>query len=191
MTTGGTNAIGRRMANYACDGAAHWLWGSPSRSAEPWTIYAAPIDATSLTDRDTDPAGMDVGVPHRRLRGLGTSFSWRHRLRRQPQVFEGVLMAEVVHRTDDLPVTKDYDQANGRLDRDPAGGAAPPAPAKEHNTVISHTAKLPRLDLEVSHLRSIRIPELSHPLVTPIDALGSLDQPLEDSVPLDGRVHPR
>src|SRR6266699_2612132 len=42
----------------------------------------------------------------------------------KPHGFEGLLVAEVVHRVDDLPVTSRYDVANGRLDFDPARSAA-------------------------------------------------------------------
>ena len=51
MDTGATKAIGKVRANYGCVGSQNFLWGSPSRSSEPWTIYSAPLKATKLTQR--------------------------------------------------------------------------------------------------------------------------------------------
>jgi hypothetical protein len=51
MVTGATNAIGRVRANYSCADSKDFLWGSPSRKSQPWTIYSAPLNATKLTHR--------------------------------------------------------------------------------------------------------------------------------------------
>lgn len=40
-----------RRANHICEPGSEWLWGSPSRRAEPWTIFIARIGATHLTRR--------------------------------------------------------------------------------------------------------------------------------------------
>jgi hypothetical protein len=50
MTTGATNRVGRRRANYICPGR-RWLWGAPERKFEPWRIYIAPLHARALTRR--------------------------------------------------------------------------------------------------------------------------------------------
>ena len=75
-------------------------------------------------------------------------------LLREADGFESLLVGEVVHRPDDLPTANCDDHADGRLGRDPAGEAAPPDSAKEHNAAISRIAKLLSLDLEV--LNSVR-----------------------------------
>jgi hypothetical protein len=49
MATGATAVIGPRRANYYCGKGKDWLWGAPSRTSEPWTIYSAPVIATKLT----------------------------------------------------------------------------------------------------------------------------------------------
>jgi hypothetical protein len=46
--TGATAAIGGHRANYACVKSNQWLWGSPVRSSQPWTILIAPLSAKSL-----------------------------------------------------------------------------------------------------------------------------------------------
>jgi hypothetical protein len=51
FATGGTAAIGHVRANYLCLSGQEWLWGSPSRKSEPWTIYIAPLTATKLSAR--------------------------------------------------------------------------------------------------------------------------------------------
>jgi hypothetical protein len=51
FATGGTTAIGGVRANYGCTRGNEWLWGSPSRKSEPWTIYIAPFDANKLSTR--------------------------------------------------------------------------------------------------------------------------------------------
>jgi hypothetical protein len=51
FATGGTTAIGGVRANYGCTTSNEWLWGSPSRKTQPWTIYIAPFDATKLSTR--------------------------------------------------------------------------------------------------------------------------------------------
>ncbi len=48
---GATNAIGRRRANYACLHSHDWLWVSPIRSTQPWTIFMAPVSAKKLARR--------------------------------------------------------------------------------------------------------------------------------------------
>ena len=50
FATGGTAAIGRIRANYGCTNN-QWLWGSPSRKSQPWTIYIAPLTAKKLSAR--------------------------------------------------------------------------------------------------------------------------------------------
>jgi hypothetical protein len=50
FVTGATTAIGDRRANYGCN-SNEWLWGSPFRNSEPWTIYAAAVDAKHLSKR--------------------------------------------------------------------------------------------------------------------------------------------
>jgi hypothetical protein len=50
MATGGTTAIRGVRANYGCT-SNEWLWGSPSRKSQPWTIYIAPFDAKKLSTR--------------------------------------------------------------------------------------------------------------------------------------------
>jgi hypothetical protein len=49
IATGATSVIGGRRANYYCQKSKSWLWGNPSRKAEPWTLYTAPLTATKLT----------------------------------------------------------------------------------------------------------------------------------------------
>jgi hypothetical protein len=49
--TGATAAIGHVRANYGCLTGEDWLWGSPSRKSEPWTIYIAPLNARKLSAR--------------------------------------------------------------------------------------------------------------------------------------------
>ncbi len=51
LATGGTTAIGRVRANYGCLNSKEWLWGSPARKSEPWTIYIAPFNAKKLSAR--------------------------------------------------------------------------------------------------------------------------------------------
>jgi hypothetical protein len=51
FATGGTTAIGGVRANYGCATSKEWLWGSPSRKLQPWTIYIAPFDAKKLSTR--------------------------------------------------------------------------------------------------------------------------------------------
>jgi hypothetical protein len=51
LATGGTAAIRNVRANYGCDNSEEWLWGSPSRKSEPWTIYIAPMNAKKLSAR--------------------------------------------------------------------------------------------------------------------------------------------
>ena len=50
FATGATMVIGGRRANYGCN-SNEWLWGAPSRSWEPWMIYAAVVDAKHLSKR--------------------------------------------------------------------------------------------------------------------------------------------
>lgn len=52
IDTGATNAIHDVRANYYCS-ASNWLWGSPSRRSEPWTILSAPENARTLRHRVT------------------------------------------------------------------------------------------------------------------------------------------
>jgi len=49
LDTGATSVVDHRRANYFCQTGKNVLWGSPSRSSEPWTIYSAPATATKLT----------------------------------------------------------------------------------------------------------------------------------------------
>jgi|GEM_PF-2853100 len=51
FASGATRAIGDRRANYGCRKSTEWLWGSPSRSSEPWTIFAAPFQVKRLSKR--------------------------------------------------------------------------------------------------------------------------------------------
>jgi hypothetical protein len=51
VATGATAAIGHVRANYYCLTGEDWLWGSPSRKSEPWTIYIAPLNARKLSAR--------------------------------------------------------------------------------------------------------------------------------------------
>jgi len=51
LATGGTAAIGNVRANYGCGNGEEWLWGSPSRTSERWTIYIAPLTAKKLSAR--------------------------------------------------------------------------------------------------------------------------------------------
>ncbi len=51
MDTGGSESINGKRANYFCAKTKDWLWGSPDRKSEPWTIFAAPLDATQLTTK--------------------------------------------------------------------------------------------------------------------------------------------
>jgi hypothetical protein len=51
IATGATAAIGTRRANYYCAGTKQWLWGTPSRTSEPWMIFTAPLNATRLSRR--------------------------------------------------------------------------------------------------------------------------------------------
>jgi hypothetical protein len=51
LATGATNVIAGRRLNYFCTGTKQGLWGSPSRAAQPWRIYAAPPTATTLRRR--------------------------------------------------------------------------------------------------------------------------------------------
>lgn len=50
FATGVTTAIGGVRANYGCT-SNEWLWGSPSRKPQPWTIYIAPFNAKKLSTR--------------------------------------------------------------------------------------------------------------------------------------------
>jgi hypothetical protein len=49
IDTGATTVLDGRRANYFCAKGKDVLWGSPTRTTEPWTIYAAPATATKLT----------------------------------------------------------------------------------------------------------------------------------------------
>lgn len=51
MATGATAAVHGIRANYYCYKSAKWLWGSPSRKSQPWTIYIAPLSAKKLSAR--------------------------------------------------------------------------------------------------------------------------------------------
>jgi hypothetical protein len=51
IDTGATSVVDHRRANYFCQKGKDVLWGSPSRSSEPWTIYSAPATATKLTSK--------------------------------------------------------------------------------------------------------------------------------------------
>ncbi len=51
FATGGTAAIHGVRANYGCTTGNDWLWGSPARKSQPWTIYIAPFDAKKLSAR--------------------------------------------------------------------------------------------------------------------------------------------
>jgi hypothetical protein len=51
IVTGATGGIGGQRANYACNRGDDWLWGRPNQHTQPWTIFTAPRDATSLTNR--------------------------------------------------------------------------------------------------------------------------------------------
>jgi hypothetical protein len=51
FATGATAAIGHVRANYYCLNSDEWLWGSPSRKSELWTIYIAPLTARKLSAR--------------------------------------------------------------------------------------------------------------------------------------------
>jgi hypothetical protein len=47
--TGATSILDHLRANYFCQTTKNALWGYPSRTSEPWTIYSAPGTATKLT----------------------------------------------------------------------------------------------------------------------------------------------
>lgn len=47
--TGATSILDHLRANYYCQTTKNALWGYPSRTSEPWTIYSAPGTATRLT----------------------------------------------------------------------------------------------------------------------------------------------
>jgi hypothetical protein len=47
--TGATSILDHLRANYYCQTTKNALWGYPSRTSEPWTIYSAPGTATNLT----------------------------------------------------------------------------------------------------------------------------------------------
>ncbi|MDQ6804550.1 MAG: hypothetical protein M3065_06200 [Actinomycetota bacterium] len=47
--TGATSILDHLRANYYCQTTKNALWGYPSRTSEPWTIYSAPGTATKLT----------------------------------------------------------------------------------------------------------------------------------------------
>lgn len=51
INTGTGNTIHGMRSNYGCVRSSTWLWGSPSRKSQPWTIYAARLNATKLTRR--------------------------------------------------------------------------------------------------------------------------------------------
>jgi hypothetical protein len=52
LATGATSILDHRRANYFCGKNKDVLWGSPSRTSEPWMIYAAPATATRLVRHD-------------------------------------------------------------------------------------------------------------------------------------------
>ena len=49
MSTGATNVVSNRRANYRCLTGRQWLWGAPERKYNAWRIYIAPINARKLT----------------------------------------------------------------------------------------------------------------------------------------------
>ena len=49
LATGATTVVDGRRANYACSRTKDWLWGAPTRSREPWRIYAASVTARKLS----------------------------------------------------------------------------------------------------------------------------------------------
>jgi hypothetical protein len=51
LDTGATMVIARNRANYYCSNTKQWLWGTPSRKTEPWSIYIAAANATRLSKR--------------------------------------------------------------------------------------------------------------------------------------------
>jgi hypothetical protein len=46
----GPSISSRRFGDYACTNGK-WLWNLPDRTAQPWTIFIAPVTATKLTTR--------------------------------------------------------------------------------------------------------------------------------------------
>ena len=51
FNTGTGNLIGSRASTYFCRGTTNWLWGLPNRGSQPWTIFAAPLNAKVLSRR--------------------------------------------------------------------------------------------------------------------------------------------
>lgn len=49
LATGATAVVDGKRANYGCSGTKDWLWGAPSRKAQPWVIYAAPSSTNRLS----------------------------------------------------------------------------------------------------------------------------------------------
>jgi hypothetical protein len=52
LASGALSVVDGLPGDYFCGaGAKNGLWGSPRRSTEPWTIFSAPLTATSLSHR--------------------------------------------------------------------------------------------------------------------------------------------
>jgi len=52
LATGATTSVSGKRLNYFCGASTkNALWGSPIRTAQPWTIFAAPENAKRLTNR--------------------------------------------------------------------------------------------------------------------------------------------
>jgi len=51
FNTGTSNLIHGLASTYFCRSTANWLWGLPNRRSQPWTIFAARLDAKVLSLR--------------------------------------------------------------------------------------------------------------------------------------------
>jgi hypothetical protein len=51
LASGASSVLDGKRANYFCSKTKDALWGGPSRTTEPWTIYAAPGNAKKLTTK--------------------------------------------------------------------------------------------------------------------------------------------
>jgi len=109
-------------------------------------------------------------------------------LRGQADGFEGVLMAEVIHRPDDSPFANGHDEAGWGIKLDPACRATPTEMAEKDNALVPNVMQSLGLESKVIQVSSIGVPELAHPLDASIDASYAEDQSFEGSVPLHGRV---
>jgi hypothetical protein len=49
LATGATSLVDGKHQNYFSTGTQDSLWGAPSRTSEPWRIYAAPNAAKKLS----------------------------------------------------------------------------------------------------------------------------------------------